>query len=430
MTAPDLHEAAAFLRMLGTRHTFQTFDDAKTGASLVRTLHGTLDDHAATLADLNARGAGIFVTVSATDGTGRKTANIRSVRALFVDLDGAPLEPVMAGPLAPHCTVQSSPGRWHAYWRVADCPLADFKPLQTALAARFNGDAKVHDLPRVMRLPGFDHRKGEPCRARLLELRDAAPYSVAQVRAAFGFDAVSATVVTLPTRKAVERAAKPVAPRQRRTLPQTIPEGERNDTLFSCARGLIQRGHDGAAVNERLQRINAERCQPPLCAREVDAIAANASRYGSDGFVALPHHLLDSPEWKAQPPAVHDVVLLAFRRWDGSETGFALTWEDVAGRAGFGSDQTFRNARRAAINAGFIVRTEAMRVTQSGRKPDLFTIAERWRHGSATGDFHRLRKHQISPPYIDTQLCGQSGDEGHETAKREPKPHPPKGEAA
>ncbi|HET9047736.1 MAG TPA: DNA-primase RepB domain-containing protein [Chiayiivirga sp.] len=430
MTAPDLDEAAAFLRMLGIRHTFQTFDDAKTGAPLVRTLHGTLDDHAATLADLNTRGAGIFVAVNATDGSRRKTANIRSVRALFVDLDGAPLEPVMAGPLAPHCTVQSSPGRWHAYWRVSDCPLADFKPLQKALAARFNGDAKVHDLPRVMRLPGFDHRKGEPCRARLLELRDAAPYTVAQVRAAFGFDAVSATVVTLPTRKAVERAAKSVAPRQRRTLPQTILEGERNDTLFSCARGLIQRGHDGAAVNERLQRINAERCQPPLCAREVDAIAANASRYGSDGFVALPHHLLDSPEWKAQPPAVHDVVLLAFRRWDGSETGFALTWEDVAGRAGFSSRDTFFRARAAAIDAGFIVRTAAMRVTQSGRKPDLFTVAERWRHGFAKTENQSLRKDRKSDSYIDKQCMANQGVKGTMTAKREPKPHPPKGEAA
>ncbi len=34
MTAPNLHEAAAFLRMLGTRHTFQTFDDAKTSVQL------------------------------------------------------------------------------------------------------------------------------------------------------------------------------------------------------------------------------------------------------------------------------------------------------------------------------------------------------------------------------------------------------------
>ena len=38
-------------------------------------------------------------------------------------------------------------------------PLKVFEPLQKEIAARFKGDPAIHDLPRVMRLPGFVHRK-------------------------------------------------------------------------------------------------------------------------------------------------------------------------------------------------------------------------------------------------------------------------------
>ena len=62
----------------------------------------------------------------------------------------------------PDWVVRSSPGRWHAYWRVIDCPLDQFSLIQSALAVKFGGDPSVKDLPRVMRLPGFVHLKHEP----------------------------------------------------------------------------------------------------------------------------------------------------------------------------------------------------------------------------------------------------------------------------
>ena len=354
------HDADAFLRMLGDRHTFQTFGEgaAKAKRGLNRVLPGSLAEHAETLAGLNARGAGVFVTVNETDGKGRKSVNVQRVRALFVDLDGAPLEPIKAATLAPHCMVESSPNHWHAYWRIADCPLADFKPLQKALAARFNGDAKVCDPARVMRLPGFDHRKRAPYRSRIVELRAGTPYSVADVRAAFGFDATPAPV------------------RTPRTLPDEIPEGERDDTLFSLGRGLACKGIDADGVNRRLQRINAERCKPPLCATEVDTIAANASAHGSDGFALLPHNLLDSPEWKALAPPSHDVVLRAFRRYDGSNNGrIALPFSDFAGLPGFTNTRAFYKHRSRVIASGILSQTKRGVQTRDGREADMFAIA-------------------------------------------------------
>jgi hypothetical protein len=183
--SPDKDEAERFLGLLdpnANAFTLQTFDDNKerlkaraelnkqrklAGKTLLpkdpfaRIHHGTLDQRWNELCKLNAQGAGVFITVNATDGKGRETDNIVRVRALYNDLDGAPLEPVMQSKPTPHIVVESSPGRFHPYWLVGDVKLEEFTGLQKALIERFGGDKSVHDLPRVMRLPGFIHRKGK-----------------------------------------------------------------------------------------------------------------------------------------------------------------------------------------------------------------------------------------------------------------------------
>jgi RepB DNA-primase from phage plasmid len=87
---------------------------------------------------------------------------------VFVDLDGSTLQPVMACGLDPHIVVESSPGRFHAYWRVDALPLDQFGPVQRTIADRFNGDRTVTDLCRVMRLPGFPHRKAVPFMTKVI----------------------------------------------------------------------------------------------------------------------------------------------------------------------------------------------------------------------------------------------------------------------
>jgi putative DNA primase/helicase len=170
---PDLNAAQLFLAALdptATGWTFQTFDDdgERKDGTHARVFHGTLKQHAASLADLQAKGAGVFVTVNETDLEGRKAANIKRVRAFFVDLDGSPLEPVTSWE-TPHIICETSPERWHAYWLVQDCPLDVFRSVQKDLIACFGGDNCVHDLPRVMRLPGFWHLKDKPFMVRTIE---------------------------------------------------------------------------------------------------------------------------------------------------------------------------------------------------------------------------------------------------------------------
>jgi hypothetical protein len=192
----DRTQAKAFLAALdpgATSFTFQTFDDNKDRAKahaaanvlrkeqgkpplpspFVRILHGTLAQHWNVLAQLNAQGAGVYVTVNQTNSRGRKASDIVRVRCLFVDLDGAPLP--RSGP-EPHITVETSPGHWHVYWRVDGVGLDEFADKQRALIALHGGDPVVCDLPRVMRLVGFFHCKRDPRLVRIVSRTEAPNY--------------------------------------------------------------------------------------------------------------------------------------------------------------------------------------------------------------------------------------------------------------
>jgi putative DNA primase/helicase len=151
----DPHEAKKFLNALcasdceNTVFTFQTFRDGKTGRFLGKTWSGTFTrESAANMERRNQAGAGIFVTINVTDGKGRTNKNVTAVRALFVDLDGSPIEPVQQWPLNPYIIIESSPGRYHAYWRHdGSIKLENFRQLQLKLAVKFNGDPSALSDP-------------------------------------------------------------------------------------------------------------------------------------------------------------------------------------------------------------------------------------------------------------------------------------------
>ena len=197
----DLQAADRFLRVLD-RHaegfTFQTFADTPEAKAedkererngqpkrYARTFNGTFKEHALDLQRLNIEGAGVYVTINQTNLKGRKAENVTAVRSVFADTDGAPLEPIMCHPCKPQLIVESSPGKWHTYWLVDDLPLAQFEGVQRRIAEQFQTDACVLDLPRVLRLPGFYHRKAESFMVGLIYYDGNTPYSAEQIQAAF-----------------------------------------------------------------------------------------------------------------------------------------------------------------------------------------------------------------------------------------------------
>lgn len=171
---PNTKEAQRFLRLLdakATSFTYQTFHDKKppTKPELVRVvLHSPALPE---LQQLHASGAGIYVTVNETDGKGRKSENILRVRAVWQEDDEG-----FSGefPLTPSLIVQSSPGHYQRYWFVDDWPAdeqgrKDFAAVMERMVQDYGSDKNAKDITRVLRLPGFLHRKAEPHLVHIIE---------------------------------------------------------------------------------------------------------------------------------------------------------------------------------------------------------------------------------------------------------------------
>ena len=269
--APDLQEAQRFLEhMVGNagQITFQTFDDtAAKRKHLAKSFENSpmaLDQ----LADMNLGGAGCFWTVNECDGTGKRCKeNAVAVRFVFVDLDHAPLQPVIDAGLKPTAIVESSPGRYHVYWGATDCVLEMFEKLQKALADMFDGDPKVCDLTRVMRLPGFIHQKGEPFKTRIIELNESS-YTVEDIVNGLGLEK---TAAQLPP-------GASHTPSTSGGLYEPKDEGGRNDALFKAGSDLQKHGVAGSDLKNILYAINAT-YPAPLSVSEVDQILASLRRY-------------------------------------------------------------------------------------------------------------------------------------------------------
>lgn len=343
----DLKAAERFLRALSSDSdfTFQTFTDGDPKPKpdpLARHRHGTLARHAPWLKGMQGRGAGAFVMVNRGDGFGRRASNVIAGRALFLDLDGAPLGPVLTAPIAPRIVVESSPGKWHAYWPIADLPLDQFSGAQKTLAARFGGDPKVCDRPRVMRLPGFIHAKGQPFVSRL-ELCEAEPLTWHEMATAFD----------LP---------------QRLTLPKVISEGSRNDTLYRLARASAAKGVPEREQVKRALQVNAERCVPPLAESEVLAAVASAYQALQEGAVAFPYAVMDSPAYTAVSDGARTLLLLAYRKLDGFNNGrISLAWSECSGW--FSDRKRFYRLRDELVRSGLLDLAQPPIKPKRGEKP-------------------------------------------------------------
>ena len=135
------------------------------------------------LADLNARGAGVFVTVNETDGQGRKSDNIVRIRAIWQEDDQGLCHQF---PIEPSMIVQTSKGKFHRYWLVDAGPefTGTFSAVMDRMVSDYGSDRNAKDISRVLRVPGFFHRKGDPVMVELVAT-SGHRYSGGEITAAF-----------------------------------------------------------------------------------------------------------------------------------------------------------------------------------------------------------------------------------------------------
>ena len=280
-----MNNAELFLYILGGKHhTFQTFNDKKNDEFkyLNKQLHGTLADVQSKLVKWNKLfDIGIYVTINKTDRKGRKTENIIKVRALFADLDGSPLKPILKAKPEPHMIIESSKGKYHAYWLVDDCPLDKFSMYQKAIAKKFDSDPKVCDLPRVMRLPGFYHCKGKPYPVKVKWHNSRSPYFLKEIKEGLGLELEQVEKLTVKSNAEYDKPTNKTSidnknPKERFT------DGRRNNDLFRVA--CAMRGRNEPYENIKLELLSLNQiCKPPKSKTEVLEILDNVyNRYSAN----------------------------------------------------------------------------------------------------------------------------------------------------
>src|SRR5262245_20928873 len=117
---PDLAQAKQYLRTIdpdAKNFTFQCFDDDRQRQDKTLTCILKCNGYDKDLRALYEQGAGKWVHINETNGEERKKEHIVRIRAVWQeDDDGYEGE----FPLEPSLVVESSEGRFHRYWLVAD----------------------------------------------------------------------------------------------------------------------------------------------------------------------------------------------------------------------------------------------------------------------------------------------------------------------
>lgn len=258
MNYTDQSHYSMFLDYFGPFHTFQTFDDKLVNKRLIRQLHGNIKEHFNELADLNKKGAGVYFTVNETDLLGRTTQHIRKVRSLFIDLDGTPLPKNFD--VIPNLVVNTSLNKYHCYWIVDDCPLEEFTLWQQALAVKFNSDPKVKDLPRVMRVAGFFHKKKQPYPIKIIQCTTQTPYKLKEI--------VDGLKLVKPKPKVYNYEPSTYKGQYTGTLRYGSGEGDRHEQLVKMLIAIRKRGETFDYAKQEALEF-AKNCKPPENPNEV-----------------------------------------------------------------------------------------------------------------------------------------------------------------
>ena len=162
----------------------------------------------------NSIGYGIFWVPNEFEGA-RKRENCTAIRWWFCDIDDGTkeeqLERISCCPLKPSTIVETANG-YHCYWGAEDATLTNWdRVVKRGIVPALEADPKASDPLRLLRLPDYNHNKGEPFWVHKVWARPVR-YTEAEMMAAFPEHvACSATRADL-IEKAVNRQSELLGP--------------------------------------------------------------------------------------------------------------------------------------------------------------------------------------------------------------------------
>lgn len=282
MREADYSEARRFVDALYDYDTL-TFQTASKTKNLIKPSYrsGTLDEHWEWLQEQNKLGANIYIMVNEGDGHGRRLRNVKSVTSFLVDLDGAPLDPVLDSDVKPHIITETSSGRFQGIWRIEPIPVTTgtryeiddlYKRVHEGLATKFNADPAVKSLSHVCRLPGFVNHNHEPF---VVRLRNAFGSPILEIQRFIETLRIDLTASRERFRQLPDCEGLAV---ETTVTGEPILEGMRNESLLRICFKLAYQDVLGNDLVRNALMINAARCTPPLEDYEVISLAEKVIR--------------------------------------------------------------------------------------------------------------------------------------------------------
>jgi len=274
---------------------FQVYHDSDKsdgGKNLACTFYNDVPGSVDFLNQQQKLGCGVYITVNETDGTGRKSSNIISLRACFIDGDNQPLPSSWA--CEPDLIVSRNALHWHAYWLLDYTTDFDtWAKLQYQIALYYGVKDRLFDTPRVMRAPGFIHLKNPnaPEEYKLIWHRaESNRYKLTDLITGHALNPVQLQEynnwLTIPKIKKSANAIDVIDDSEAninafaKRLSSITPEtGDYNNTLFRAAAIGKDNGLSEDKVIEQIMRWWSNSWSIPVEPKSIRKITNNAYRY-------------------------------------------------------------------------------------------------------------------------------------------------------
>jgi hypothetical protein len=192
MEGVGVSSADAFLKYFQGNHVYCAIDDKRVDQLPIH-LHEGYDLSRAQILDrlreFNEGTKGIFFCVNEIDRSQEPTKQrtsrmLKRIRAVWADDDIIRDEPRIDFPISPNIVVETSKGKFHYYWLTTTENIEEWGCVMNGIANTYDVDGNAKDLVRVLRLPGFFHKKQEPFESHCY-LGSQEPYPWIEITEAF-----------------------------------------------------------------------------------------------------------------------------------------------------------------------------------------------------------------------------------------------------